>query len=486
MGKLVMGPRLGRKVLVAMKPMKVMKCKQRLRRTSLRTALVQGLKSMSPRDDLVYKETASEDATVAMQRVPYKDRAGYPLKRPKGAVNPAYWKTKEGKRVIVDFSRSPWLPDEWGQGVKLTNRTAKSKYGGGGTYTVFMSPDGQTFYHKKDAEAFWGEPMTYTGGFKGQLRTAWLQGIQCKRTYSDSSFLKILSKREKAHLPTKDELHFCVISARRANTQQGVRDIATVQNAFQAAGVAPTWYVDAPSLKEYQALGLQAVVGGKLTQARNKALADAQRKGKACVQCSDDITEWDYHHGPMSAERTDEANNAAYAAATRYIITPVGAARFILAKMRGVAEGKPPQLGGVYVLGSCARTFGGSETSRKNFILGDFFVADRSKLKFDEALTLKEDYDFTCQHIKTHGSVMRCNRLCVHAKHYSNSGGAVDARDKKGLEERRNMGILFTKWPNAIFPHIRRKNEVALRWPGGRNRGAEPAEEEEDDDSMEC
>ena len=32
-------------------------------------------------------------------------------------------------------------------------------------------------------------------------------------------------------------------------------------------GVTPTWYVDKDSLEDYQALGLKAVVGGKLTEA---------------------------------------------------------------------------------------------------------------------------------------------------------------------------------------------------------------------------
>merc|ERR1719263_81544 len=113
------------------------------------------------------------------------------------------------------------------------------------------------------------------------------------------------------------------------------------------------------------------------------------------------------------------------------------------------------------MLSSCARTFASNQFSRFNFILGDFFVVDTgSNVVFDETMKLKEDYDFTASHIKAHGSVMRCNRLTLRVKHYSNSGGAVAIRDKKGGEERRNIAILTAKHPKAFRNHPRRKNEV--------------------------
>jgi len=45
-------------------------------------------------------------------------------------------------------------------------------------------------------------------------------------------------------------------------------------------GVKPTWYVDEGSLEAYRALGLTAIVGGKLTPARNLALDHARAKKK--------------------------------------------------------------------------------------------------------------------------------------------------------------------------------------------------------------
>jgi len=193
-------------------------------------------------------------------------------------------------------------------------------------------------------------------------------------------------------------------------------------------------------------------------------LRDARMAGKVCVQLSDDISAWEYRDGANAAVRTDDAMNAAHAKARRYIVSPVAAARFIAAKMRS-AEAPQPKLGGVYMLGSCARTFVGEAFVRQHFILGDFFVVDHdSKVNFDDEMRLKEDYDFACAHIKAHGSVMRCNRMTLNVKHYDNGGGACTNRDKKGQEEKRNVDILHRKWPGCFRANPKRKGEVIMKW----------------------
>merc|ERR1740121_2256225 len=134
------------------------------------------------------------------------------------------------------------------------------------------------------------------------------------------------------------------------------------------------------------------------------------------------------------------------------------------------------------MLSSCSRTWFGDDTARNHFILGDFFVVDKSNVRFDENMTLKEDYDFTCSHIKAHGSVMRLQRMTLSVKHYSNSGGAVDERDKKGAKERMNIAILNKKWPGCFRPNPKRKNEVIMRWKAA---GAQPNSGDCDDDPVE-
>merc|ERR1719387_1622510 len=129
--------------------------------------------------------------------------------------------------------------------------------------------------------------------------------------------------------------------------------------------------------------------------------------------------------------------------------------------MRGV-EGKQPQLGGVYPLQSCSRTFASPPFARHHFVIGDFFVVDKSKVRFDENMKLKEDYDFTCAHINAHGSVMRCQRMTLCVKHYANSGGAVTVRNSDA--EKMNIAVLNRKWPGAFRMNPKRRNEVIMRW----------------------
>jgi len=133
------------------------------------------------------------------------------------------------------------------------------------------------------------------------------------------------------------------------------------------------------------------------------------------------------------------------------------------------------------MLGSCARTFVGNASVRKNFILGDFFVVEPdSTVEFDNDMRLKEDYDFTCSHISKYGSVMRCNRMTLNVKHYSNSGGACSNRDSKGGEEMRNIDILHRKWPGCFRKHPKRKNEVILSWKAAARSHGEDDEDAEE------
>ena len=74
------------------------------------------------------------------------------------------------------------------------------------------------------------------------------------------------------------------------------------------------------------------------------------------------------------------------------------------------------------------------------FVIGDFMVIDpQSKPRFDEKMSLKEDYDFTAAHLKEYGVVARSNRVFCLAKHYVNSGGAV--ADRTGAREQYHIAV---------------------------------------------
>ena len=76
-------------------------------------------------------------------------------------------------------------------------------------------------------------------------------------------------------------------------------------------------------------------------------------------------------------------------------------------------------------------------------------------------MTLKEDYDFTAQHLHTYGQIARLNRVFVKAKHYTNAGGAVAVRNDE--REQYNIKILRRKWPGVFRAHpFRGPNEVRM------------------------
>lgn len=317
-------------------------------------------------------------ATKTMEPIAEKDRAGNPVTSSRVSIQPKNWITEiteNGIPVVVDFTRHAWLPDDWGHFTR-TIPTAPIPGCSGGTSTVFLSPDGQIFYHKASASAenLGKTKKKFNTGHRGAALPMSATALSHE---ADDKFCKLLSAQEYKRLPSKDDFHFCIMSFCRAQTVEGSRDIVAVNNAFKSAGVTPTWYVDAESVKDYIALGLHAVVGGKLTTARNMSLKDAKKKGKVCVQSSDDISSWEYCAGEQANDpRADDVSNVASDGSTRHIVSPVGVARFIVAKMRCAEESKKPQLGGVYVLSSRSRTFSDGPFSRSHFIQGDFFVVD--------------------------------------------------------------------------------------------------------------
>lgn len=378
----------------------------------------------------------------------------------------------------------PWLPAGWGQGMKTTC-VAKLQ--------CYVSPEGKLYYHRHDVERVTGGRATDdTGARQWTARWAaeraaqrqaredenndeakkWATSqIQAGRLFSgkapvfvtDSKLFAHLTKEEREHLLNSDEFHFAVVSARRAEAK-GLRAVANVQAQFVKVDVQPTWYVDGPSLESYKNLGLDAKAGGKLVPARNLALDDAAKLGKVCVQISDDIASWDYYCGKLERLELSAANQAAKTGRLR--VSPVSAARFLLAKMRAArGSGDGPRLAGVFPLGNTGMAFSGDAVSKDKFILGDFFVADNSTCRFDERMSLKEDYDYTCSHLAAHGEVLRCNRMFIAAAHETNAGGAVSERDEKGDKERDNIQVLREKWPGVFHINGKRGDtQVVMSW----------------------
>ena len=174
-------------------------------------------------------------------------------------------------------------------------------------------------------------------------------------------------------------------------------------------------------------------------ESRNYALHHAFKENKMCVQLSDDIKNVKLN------ENFAEKKEVELDFAIKEIVE-------LFSKTKGVyLLGVPP---------TANHFFAKKMTVPNVFCIGDMLFVKPNDLRFDESLTLKEDYDYTLQHIAAYGIVIRYQKYIFNFAHYSNTGGAVAYRNDK--EEKYNIRKLKTKWGDKIKMNPKRKNEILL------------------------
>jgi hypothetical protein len=182
---------------------------------------------------------------------------------------------------------------------------------------------------------------------------------------------------------------------------------------------------------------------GSLMDSRNWALEDAFCQGADCLQLSDDLKTLRFTEGKDNKKRTN--------------LSIAQAVHIMAMSMRE----KDVYLAGVAPTDNAF--FYNQPFSSNLFIVGDMMlVRSASTPRFDTAMTLKEDYDFTCQHIAKYGAVVRCNQILASFQHRTNRGGAVAYRSE--IREQENIAYLKRKWPGKIVDNPRRPNEVLMKW----------------------
>ena len=236
--------------------------------------------------------------------------------------------------------------------------------------------------------------------------------------------------------PSGEPYWLSVISARRSG------NIAELEAKIGSA----TWYVPEDDYDDYivaaSSGNSEMKAAGSLCRSRNNALSDAFLLGLPCVQTDDDLVRIKKAYGRIITRDISFEDSI----------------DLILARLNR-AE---------LYYGAVAPTtnsfFVGDITSRKQFCIASCSVIRPCDLRFDECLTLKEDYDYTIQHITYYGGVVRSNDLLAQYKHYTNHGGAVEYRSP--AEEERNIAYLKVKWGDVIRDNPRRRHEILLRIRG--------------------
>lgn len=177
---------------------------------------------------------------------------------------------------------------------------------------------------------------------------------------------------------------------------------------------------------------------GNLMQSRNFALQHAFNQNKICVQLSDDIKK------VVVNKNFGEPVKIDLDFAIKDIVSKFNKTKGV--KLLGI----PP---------TDNYFFANKIVSINTFCIGDLLFVKPNELRFDEQLTLKEDYDYTLQHMQI-GDVIRYQKYLFTFEHYSNKGGAVDVRSDK--EEQKNIMILKSKWGDKIRLNPKRKNEILI------------------------
>lgn len=267
----------------------------------------------------------------------------------------------------------------------------------------------------------------------------------------------LLAKAAPSAFRPVGDFFFAIISCKRpANV---------VAMESKLAGCDVTWIVGDGDKEAYEASGAaKVVVGGGLCASRNKALDLAKAANKVCVQISDDIKSLSFVSSKhdtaawVKPSSIQDANGRA-----KQATIAVASLRACAAYIDAQSLATNSKLGGTYPCGNPGQACGGPVVAASHFVVGDFVVVQpSSQLRWDEAMTLKEDYDFTCQHIYEFGRVARCNRLLILAEHYVNAGGAVAIRNSK--REAQNIKHLRAKWPGVFLVSPRGPSEVRLIW----------------------
>lgn len=217
-----------------------------------------------------------------------------------------------------------------------------------------------------------------------------------------------------------------------------------VQKMQKLIGEQVVWLTKETDRAAYLAAGATNVVtGGDLCESRNRGIDLAHDRGVTSIQLSDDLSRIDKSISKtmtMSVSFDDAVD-----------------------MMLDTLQQTGLKLAGVSPTANAFYTDVQKPIKYEHFIVGDFIaVAPGTDLRFDHRMKLKEDYDYTLQHLHRYGGVARIDVLLPKFAHRTNAGGAVDFRTAE--REQEAIAFLLSKWGDEIRPNPRRENEILMKW----------------------
>ncbi len=101
--------------------------------------------------------------------------------------------------------------------------------------------------------------------------------------------------------------------------------------------------------------------------------------------------------------------------------------------------------------------------STQGIVVANLIGIIKNPLRFDERLRVKEDYDYSMQHIYKYGGVLRTHKYGIDVIHLTNEGGCVGYRTKE--VELQAYDTLLKKYGSSVVKFQDNKNFVKMKSP---------------------
>lgn len=215
-----------------------------------------------------------------------------------------------------------------------------------------------------------------------------------------------------------------------------------VKTVFETTGTEEIVFVvnDQKDVDDYKAAGaVEVVTGGSLVGNRNAALDYCFKRGKICVQIDDDLISVSVND--FTGKRTKQ-----------YVTVKQAIDDLIVGFIKSDYKfaGAPPT----------ENPFFATKVSQENILItAPFTLTKPNNIRFDKNVRLKEDYDYTLQHIEQ-GGCIRYHKYLFNFKRYGNDGGAVSYRTSE--LEQQSIQYLQQKWGECIKLNTKRENEILI------------------------
>lgn len=217
-----------------------------------------------------------------------------------------------------------------------------------------------------------------------------------------------------------------------------------------------TFFVNNGERKSYINAGAVSVIesGDNICSARNKAISQARKINRPCIQVSDDLTYLreiyftsgeNYHAGSGGRKVRDVDFNTV----VKTMVDELKLTKY--------------WYGGIAVTSNRMNYLKGVNFTYDKLIVNDLIcVMPNCPYEFDEDMALKEDYDFTLTNILMNGGLVRCNQFFGQFPHRNNQGGANVYRNSES-EKKANERVL-NKWGDFLKEHHSRENQISINY----------------------